>query len=170
MTSKSFPQSLTHASKPFERIHSDLKSFPVESYHRYKYFISFLDDYSSYAWVVCIRTKDAAISALRNFVAMVQTQYDSKIVEWMSDAGGEYKSDEFITALKELGIKILQSVPYQPQQNGRAERLNRTIMEKSQALRFDACLPQSWWEFSINHAVHLYNRTPIKRLKWKTHI
>jgi len=41
-------------------------------------------------------------------------------------------------------------------------------MDKAQALRLDACLPQSWWEFAVLHAVHLYNRTPIRRLKWKT--
>jgi len=41
-------------------------------------------------------------------------------------------------------------------------------MDKAQALRFTACLPQSWWEFFILHAVHLYNRTPVQRLKWKT--
>jgi len=70
--------------------------------------------------------------------------------------------------LKGHGIKILQSVPHQPQQNGRAERFNRTIMDKAQALRLDACIPQSWWEFAVLHAVHLYNRTPIARLKWRT--
>ena len=86
----------------------------------------------------------------------------------MSDAGGEYKSDEFDKFLRGQGIKILQSVPHQPQQNGRAERFNRTIMDKAQALRFDACFPQSWWEFAVLHALHLYNRTPIQRLKWKT--
>ena len=41
-------------------------------------------------------------------------------------------------------------------------------MDKAQALRLDACLPQSWWKFAVLHAVHLYNRTPIRRLKWKT--
>src|ERR1700694_5278933 len=41
-------------------------------------------------------------------------------------------------------------------------------MEKAQALRFTACLPQNWWEFSLLHAVHLYNRTPVQRLSWKT--
>ena len=40
-------------------------------------------------------------------------------------------------------------------------------MDKAQALRLDACLPQSWWEFAVLHAVHLYNRTPIWCLKWK---
>ena len=91
--------------KAFERIHSDLKSFPVDSYHWYKYFISFLDDFSSHTWVMCLKTKDAAINALCNFIAMVHTQHDSKIVEWMSDAGGEYKLDEFSKVLKDLGIK-----------------------------------------------------------------
>ena len=40
-------------------------------------------------------------------------------------------------------------------------------MEKSQAMCFDACLPPSWWEFTIMHAVHLYNHTPSRRLNWK---
>jgi transposase InsO family protein len=86
----------------------------------------------------------------------------------MSDAGGEYKSQEFDDFLKSKGIKILQSVPHQPEQNRHAERFNRTIMDKAQALHFTACLPQNWWEFAIIHAVHLYNRTPVQRLKWKT--
>ena len=54
------------------------------------------------------------------------------------------------------------------QQNGRAERLNRTLIEKAQALRFEACLPQSFWEFSVEFAVHVYNRTPVKRIAWHT--
>lgn len=41
-------------------------------------------------------------------------------------------------------------------------------MDKAQSMRFDACLPQSWWEFSVLHAVHVYNRTPLRRLKWQT--
>ena len=41
-------------------------------------------------------------------------------------------------------------------------------MEKAQAMRLDACLPQSWWEFSVLHAVHLYNRTLVRRIDWKT--
>jgi hypothetical protein len=54
------------------------------------------------------------------------------------------------------------------QQNGRSEHAIRTIMEKAQALRFTMCLPQSWWEFCVEHAVHLHNLTPISRLDWRT--
>ena len=54
------------------------------------------------------------------------------------------------------------------QQNGRAEHLNRTLIEKAKALRFEACLPQSYWEFSVEFAVHVYNRTPVKHIAWHT--
>jgi hypothetical protein len=60
------------------------------------------------------------------------------------------------------------TAPHAHQQNGRAERAIRTISEKGASLRFTACLPPSWWEFWINHAVHLYNRTPLARTHWIT--
>ena len=51
------------------------------------------------------------------------------------------------------GIKILQSVPHTPQQNGRTECFMHTCMDKAQALHLDACFPESWWEFAVEHAV-----------------
>ena len=66
------------------------------------------------------------------------------------------------------GIKILQSAPHTPQQNGRAERFMRTMMDKAEAMRHTACIPPSWWNFAIEHAVHVYNRTPMRRLQWRT--
>ncbi|KAL7284806.1 hypothetical protein ACG7TL_002116 [Trametes sanguinea] len=154
--------------RPFELIHSDLKSFPVDSYHKYKYAIMFLDDHTSYAWAVCLRSKDAALTATKHFLANVENQFKTKVQKWMSDGGGEYKSKAFDNLLKDKGIEILQSVPHQPQQNGRAERLMRTLSDKAEAMRLEACLPQSWWEFAIEHAVHVYNRTPLRRHKWRT--
>ena len=53
------------------------------------------------------------------------------------------------------------------QQNGRVEWLNRTLLEKAQSMRLEACLSDSWWEFAFVTATHVYNHTPIKRLKWK---
>jgi transposase InsO family protein len=78
----------------------------------------------------------------------------------MSDAGGEYKSDMFDNMLCNQRIKILTSTPHTPQQNGRAERFMCTFMDKAETMRFTACIPQSWWEFSVEYAVQLYNRTP----------
>ena len=140
----------------------------MESYHHHKYFISFVDNYSSFSWITLLRQKLSAINALKDFLAMVLNQYGRTIKEWMSDASGEYKSDTFLGILKAKGIKILQSVPFTPQQNGRAEQFNHTIMDKESAMHIEACLPQSWWEFSVEHAMHCYNRTPVKHLYWHT--
>ena len=60
------------------------------------------------------------------------------------------------------------SAPHTHQQNGRAERLNQTLMDKTEALRHMACIPVSWWEFAYKTAVFVYNCTPIKHLDWKT--
>ena len=65
---------------------------------------------------------------------MVKTQHSTDIKEWMSDAGGEYKSDAFLKTLKDAGIKILQSAPHTPQQNGHAERFMCTIMDKAESM------------------------------------
>ena len=104
----------------------------------------------------------------RSFIAMIETKYETKVRRWMSDAGGEYKSKAFLDMLKDKGIEILQSAPHAHQQNGRAERIIRTLMDKAQAMRLQACLPQSWWEFALEHATHVYNRTPSRRLSWQT--
>jgi transposase InsO family protein len=168
MPSASHPPSTTRATTPFRRIHSDLKSFPLLSYAKYKYFIVFLDDYTSYAWITLLRDKGSAITALRQWLALIKNQFDTTIKEWMSDASSEYKSDVFLKTLKYAGITVLQSTPHMPQQNGRAERIMHTIMDKAQAMWLEACLPQSWWEFAVNHAAHCYNRTPMSRINWKT--
>ncbi len=138
------------------------------SYHIYKYFIVFLDNYTGFAWITLLCDKGSAITALKQWLALIKNQYNTTIKEWMSDAGGEYKSDAFLRTLKDDGITVLQSVPYVSQQNGHAERFMRTIMDKAQAMHLEACLPQNQWKFAVAHATHCYNRTPMNRLKWRT--
>ena len=121
MPNHAFPPDEQRTSQPFELIHSDLKSYSKESDHWYKYVITFLDDYTSYAWTTPLHTKDAALMATKHFIAMVQMQYKSQIKGWMSDAGGEYKSKAFDKLLLDNGICIFQSAPHTPQQNGRAK-------------------------------------------------
>ena len=111
-------------------------------------------------------TKDAALPATKQFIAMAETQYQARVQEWRSDAGGEYTSNVFVAMLKDRGICVTQSVPYAHQQNGRAEWIIRMLMERAESMRLQACLPQSYWEFALDHATHVYNRTPICQLKW----
>jgi hypothetical protein len=75
--------------------------FPIESYHKFRYAIVFYDDYTSHAWTINLRTKDAALPATRHFLAMVETKYQKQVHGWMSDAGGEYTSKAFVEMMKE---------------------------------------------------------------------
>ena len=162
MTQKPFPASKTRATEPFELIHSDMKMQPVKSYRKYRYTITFLDNFTSHTWTINLWTKDAALPATHHFLAMVETQYKASVRAWMSDARGEYPSMAFITMVGERGITVLQSVPHTHQQNGRTERLNQTLSDKAESLRLQACLPPSWWEFTLDHATHVYNQMPMK--------
>ena len=73
---QSFPHTECRATTPFELIHSDLKFFEVESYHKYKYAIVYYDDYTSMAWVVCLRSKDQAFMATKQFVSYSMSEHN----------------------------------------------------------------------------------------------
>jgi len=75
---------------------------------------------------------------------------------------------ELQSFLHEQGVVHKISTPHVHQQNSRVEWLNQTLLEKMQSMRLEAYLPDSWWEFAFATATHVYNHTPIKRLKWKT--
>src|SRR5258708_8503001 len=113
-------------------------------------------------------THPGHLTAVKNFIELMENQLETKIKQFCSDRGGEFKSKDFDAMLKAKGIIRQTSAPHIHQQNGRAERINNTILEKSEALRTHSGCPQSWWEFSFETAIHVYNRTPIRRTKWTT--
>jgi transposase InsO family protein len=158
MTRSSFPASDQWSAKPFDKVHMDLKSMLTRSYHGYNFFLILFDDCTSHSWTVNLKHKSDADLAIRQFIAKIRTQYGKTIHEFQINAGGEFKSKELTKFLKELGVNILTSIPHMHQQNGHVER---TIMDKSQAICLESCAPQSWWEFSVDCAIHVYNRTPI---------
>ena len=77
-------------------------------------------------------------------------------------------SKEFDEYLAEHGIERQLSTARTPQQNGRAERWQQTIANKSEAMRHFAGLTSGFWKLASETAVHIYNRQPLRRLKWKT--
>ena len=77
-----------------------------------------------------------------------------------SDNGGEYTSNEFKSYCSEKGIRHEKTVPCTPQQNGVAERMNRTIVEKIRCMLRMANLPKSFWGEVVVTACYLINRSP----------
>ena len=69
---------------------------------------------------------------------------------------------------KDSGLKRELSTPYNPQQNGVAERKNRTIMESARAMVHDQDLPMHLWAEVARTIVYVQNCTPHSVLKNKT--
>ena len=85
-----------------------------------------------------------------------------------SDNGGEYTSTEFNDFCKEAGIKRELRVPYNLEQNGVAERKNRTVVEAAKAMIHDQSLPMFLWEEASKTFVYVQNICPHKILKSMT--
>jgi transposase InsO family protein len=102
---------------------------PSSSISGYVYYVSFIDDYSHKTWLYLLKFKDEVFNKFKEFKDLIENLSERKIKILMSDNGGEYTSKEFVNSCKNVGIKRELSTPYNPQQNGVAERKNRTIME-----------------------------------------
>jgi hypothetical protein len=85
-----------------------------------------------------------------------------------SDNGGEHTSLKFKAFCKEHGIKRELSCPRTPQQNGVAERKNRTLCEGAKAMRLGADLPKPFWGDALICANYVCNRWPSAVLDGKT--
>jgi len=164
----SFPENPKCSSETLGLIHSDLLELPTLSYSKYKWVITFLDDYSFYCRVAFLCKKSDAVEAIKAVFQLWSNTTSHSVKHLHTDNGGEYMTSELQSFLCEQGIVHKTSTPHVHQQNGQAEWLNWTLLEKAQSMRLEACLPDSWWEFAFATATHVYNCTPIKRLKWKT--
>ncbi|KAI5317846.1 hypothetical protein L3X38_037553 [Prunus dulcis] len=129
-----------------------------------KYFLLFTDDCTRMSWVYFIRNKSNALECFRKFKAMTELQSGYKIKGLRSDRGGEFLSSEFNSFCAEVGIQRQLTVAYSPQQNGVAERKNRTVVEMAKSMLHEKCIPYEFWAEAVNTAVYLLNRCPTKAL------
>lgn len=156
-----FTSSTTVTSKPLELLHTDLCGpMPVPSHGDNLYFITLLDDFTGYSFVSPLRHKSDAANFLKTSIAMLERQTGHSVKCIRSDNGGEFINTDLATFYKSKGIKSETTVPYTPQQNGKAERLNRTLLDKARPMLADAQLPKTLWAEAIVTANYLRNRSP----------
>ena len=110
-----------------------------------RYFVLFIDDYSRYAHVEFIATKDVIPAIFDNYRRLVENHHDSRIKALRTDGGGEYCSNAFEDYLRSHGIAHQTTAPYTPEQNGVVERMNRTIGEMARCLLHAKSLPNDLW-------------------------
>ena len=162
-TKHSFPNSVHKSKNILELIHTDLCGpMSVPSLNGCQFYVIFIDDYSRRTWIYFLKTKESSevLSKFKEFKALVENQSGQKIKTLRSDNGGEFTSDIFKNFCISVGIKREYSVPYNPQQNGIAERKNRSIVESARAMLHDQNLHYSFWAEASNTAVYIQNRCP----------
>ncbi|GJZ19365.1 retrovirus-related pol polyprotein from transposon TNT 1-94 [Tanacetum coccineum] len=153
-----------------ELVHSDVWQAPVLSLGGAKYFVSFIDDYSRRCWVYPIKKKSDVFEVFKVYKARVELDSGKKIKCLRTDNGGEYTGDEFDTFCRQEGIKRQFTTAYTPQQNGVAERMNKTLLERARAMLATARLGKSFWVEAVNTACYVINCSPSTAVELKTPI
>ena len=138
----------------------------VQTYNGYKYFMTIVDDYSISTWTHLLSCKSNALSLIKAFVEMVQTQYHATVETIRSDNAFELgSSNEAIAFFHSKGIVHQFSCVGTPQQNGVVERKHKHLLETSRALLFQSELPLKYWGECVLAATYLINRFPSKVLE-----
>ncbi|KAD4178897.1 hypothetical protein E3N88_27488 [Mikania micrantha] len=160
---RSYFKSVERITEPLDIIHTDvcdLKSIPTRGGN--KYFITFIDDSTRYCYVYLLKSKDEAIDKFVLYKTEDENQLNKKIKVLRSDRGGEYVSP-FADICAQSGIIHECIAPYSPQQNGIAERKNRTLKEMMNAMLLSSGLSQDMWGEAILSATYLLNKIPFKK-------
>lgn len=110
---------------------------PIESIGGHKYFVTIIDDYSKMIHIAIMKAKSEVFEKFRVWKIMAENETGRKLKQVNSDNGGEYVNKWFETFLIENGIKPRRIVPYTPEQNGVAERYNRTAIEEKMKSRIE---------------------------------
>ncbi|KAL5740369.1 hypothetical protein ACOSQ2_029549 [Xanthoceras sorbifolium] len=144
-----------------ELVHTDVWGpSPVSSLSGSLYYVTFIDDSTRKVWVYFLKKKSEVFDTFRKWKAMVENETGLKIKRLRSDNGGEYRDSRFREFCANSGIKMEKTVPMTPQQNGVAERMNRTLNERARSMRLHAGLPKMLWAEAVNTAAYLINRGP----------
>lgn len=153
-----------------EVIHTDI-CCPNMNASDPKYFITFIDDYSRYMYLYLLHSKDEALDVFKFFKAEVENQSGKHIKIVRSDRGGEYYGrytengqapGPFAKFLQEHGIVAQYTMPGSPDQNGVAERRNRTLIDMVRSMRSNVKLPLFLWIDALKTAAYILNRVPSK--------
>ncbi len=166
---KKFPKAIHRTKGTLDYIHSDCWGpSRVDSLGGHRYFVSMIDDYSRMTWVFMMKHKSDAFKNFKQWKALVENQTGKKIKRLRTDNGLEFCYAEFDEFCKTEGIARHHTVRYTPQQNGVAERMNQTLLERARCMLSNAGLERRFWAEAVNVACYLINRGPHTGIHLKT--
>ena len=147
-----------HSTRRGEVIHGDVCG-PMSvrsSLGGSRYFVTFIDEYSGYVTVASIAKKSDVQYHFKRYHVWLERRYDCVIKVLHCDGGGEYHAlDNY---LESQGIEQRRLPPYSPEQNGMAERTNRTLVECARSMLLHSKLRMQFWAEAISFAADIRNR------------
>jgi transposase InsO family protein len=105
---------------------------------------------------------------LKKFLRRAQNEFDIKVKKIRSDNDTEFKNTQVEDFLDEKGIKHEFLAHYTPQQNGVAERKNRTLIVMARTMLDEYKTPDRFWAEAVNTVCHATNRLYLHKLLKKT--
>ncbi|KAH9687881.1 Integrase catalytic domain-containing protein [Citrus sinensis] len=168
-TRSSFKRSVHKSKDKLEYVHSDLWG-PAQqiSLGGNSYFLSFIDDYSRKVWVYTLKSKYQVFDKLKEWKILVENQTGKKLKKLRTDNGLEFCNQKFEKYCAEEGVMRHRIVRLTPQQNGLAEKMNRTLMERVRCMLVQTNLPKSLWAEILLTACYLVNLSPSSAIEFKT--
>ncbi|KAJ0860808.1 putative RNA-directed DNA polymerase [Helianthus annuus] len=159
-----------HSSKGvLDYVHSDLWGpARTETLGGGRYFLSIIDDYSRRVWVYVLKHKSDTFKKFQEWKVLVENQTEKKVKKLRTDNGLEFCNHEFDKFCKENGIARHLTIPGTPQQNGLAERMNRTLLERMRCMLAISGMPKKFWGEAVSTAAYLINRCPSSAIQMKT--
>jgi hypothetical protein len=76
----------------FELVHYNVWGPTIESFDGYKYFITFIDDFSRVTWIYLLKFKSEVVDVFKDFHMLIMTQFSMKFKILLSNKGTEYMS------------------------------------------------------------------------------
>ena len=150
----------THKYLTGEALSSDICGpFPTASTNGNRYFMTVIDTNSRYFIITFMKTRDQATDQLDNVLSHLTTGPYPKPSMINTDNAKEYLSHTTKDMYNTHGVRHSTTVPYSPQGNGIAERVNRTIMNAARAFLHHSGLPEHHWEDAIKDAAFKYSHT-----------
>ncbi|KAH9735646.1 Integrase catalytic domain-containing protein [Citrus sinensis] len=140
LSKSKFPKGIHISKQPLNYVQADLWGpAQVPSLSGGRYFMSVIDDYSRKVWIYILKTKDQVLEKFKIWKTLVETQSDFK------------------------GIRR-----FTPQQNGLAEMMNRTLVDKTKCLLINSKLPMSFWAEVVSTTSYLVNKSSSAAIGFKT--
>ncbi|GKA89220.1 putative ribonuclease H-like domain-containing protein [Tanacetum coccineum] len=140
----------------------------VKSLMKKSYCLVVTNDFGRFSWVFFLATKDETSGILKTFITKIENQLDYKVKVIRSDNETEFKNSVMNQFCEIKGIRREFSVARTPQQNGIAERKNRTLIEATRTMLVDFKLPTTFWAEAVNTACYVLNRVLIIKPHTKT--